>query len=389
MRGWSFPLGRWFGVDVRIHTFFLMLLVGSMAAASVLETSGVRAILLWLLLLGAVVTREVARSLVAVFYGLEIRSILLLPIGGLFSWANPDSVERSSTPSVEWALAVAGPLANLALASLIYGLVLGAAPQVDVLSTPWVSHTHLMRSALWLNLALAAINLLPAYPLDAGRLMRRSFARARGAAQATRASAGLSRMLAMGALIFGLGLLALPSSIAFAGVGAALSPWLIVGAFFIFTGAQLEDQGSVFQSVVDTVQMRDVMLTDFSTLSPSDTLEDALFKSIHSLQDDFPVVRGPSIVGVVSKQTILDALRAEGNGYVQGIMVRGFQVAAPEESLGSVIRRTAGGRMSMIPIADTANGRVLGVVSLQNLMHSMGLLSEHRKLRTGDQRMER
>ncbi len=383
MRGWSFPLGRWFGVDVRIHTFFLMLLVASMAAASVLETSGVRAILLWLLLLAAVLMREVARSLVAVFYGLEIRSILLLPIGGLFSWANPDSVERSSTPVIEGVLAAAGPLANLALASLIYGLVLGAAPQVDVLSTPWVSPTHLMRSALWLNLALAAINLFPAYPLDAGRLLRRSFTRSQGVTQANRASAGLSRVLAMGALFAGLGLLALPSSNALAGVGAALSPWLIVGAFFIFTGAQLEDQGSVFQSVVDTVQMRDVMLTDFSTLSPSDTLEDALFKSIHSLQDDFPVVRGPSIVGVVSKQTIVDALRAEGNGYVQGVMVRGFQVAAPEESLGSVIRRTAGGRMSMIPVADTANGRVLGVVSLQNLMHSMGLLSEHRKLRAG------
>jgi CBS domain-containing protein len=135
--------------------------------------------------------------------------------------------------------------------------------------------------------------------------------------------------------------------------------------------------------------MRDVMLTDFSTLSPSDTLEDALSKAIHSLQDDFPVVRGPSIVGVISKQTILDALRAEGNGYVQGVMVRAFQVAAPEDSLGSVIRRTAGGRMSMVPVADAANGRVVGVVSLQNLMHSMGLLSEHRKLRAGDHRNNR
>ena len=182
-------------------------------------------------------------------------------------------------------------------------------------------------------------------------------------------------MLAMGALLAGLVLLALPSTNPASGAAAALSPWLIVGAFFIFTGAQLEDQGTLFQSVVDTVHMRDVMLTDFSTLSPSDTLEDALFKAIHSLQDDFPVVRGPSIVGVVSKQTILDALRAEGNGYVQGVMVRSYQVAAPEESLGSVIRRTAGGRMSLIPVVDAAQGRVLGVVSLQNLMHSMGLLS--------------
>ena len=389
MRGWSFPLGRWFGVDVRIHTFFLMLLAVAMASASVLDTSGWRGILLWLLLLFAVAAREAARAIVATFYGLEIRTILLLPIGGLFSWANPDSVERSAKPRIETALAVVGPLVNLALAGLIYALILGATPQVDTLSRPWVTPLRLMRSALWLNVAVAVINFLPAYPLDAGRLLRGSFARSRGTAEAARASAGLSRIMAMGALISGLALLALPTGNTASGLGAALSPWLIVGAFFVFTGAQLEDQGTVFQSVVDTVHMRDVMLTDFSTLSPSDTLEDALSKAIHSLQDDFPVVRGPSIVGVISKQTILEALRAEGNGYVQGVMVRAFQVAAPEDSLGSVIRRTAGGRMSMVPVADADNGRVVGMVSLQNLMHSMGLLSEHRKLRARDPRSER
>jgi Zn-dependent protease/CBS domain-containing protein len=389
MRGWSFPLGRWFGVDVRIHTFFLMLLAVAMASASVLDASGWRGILLWLLLLFAVAAREAARAMVATFYGLEIRTILLLPIGGLFSWANPDSVERSAKPRIETALAVVGPLVSLALAGLIYALILGATPQVDTLSRPWITPLRLMRSAMWINVAVAVINFLPAYPLDAGRLLRGSFARSRGTAEAARASAGLSRIMAMGALISGLALLALPTGNTASGLGAALSPWLIVGAFFVFTGAQLEDQGTVFQSVVDTVHMRDVMLTDFSTLSPSDTLEDALSKAIHSLQDDFPVVRGPSIVGVISKQTILEALRAEGNGYVQGVMVRAFQVAAPEDSLGSVIRRTAGGRMSMVPVADADNGRVVGVVSLQNLMHSMGLLSEHRKLRARDQRIER
>ena len=389
MRGWSFPLGRWFGVDVRIHTFFLMLLAVAMASASVLDASGWRGILLWLLLLFAVSARETARAMVATFNGLRIRSILLLPIGGLFSWANPDSVERSSSPAIETALAVVGPLVNLTLAALICALILGATPHVDVLSRPWITPLRLMRSALWLNVAVAVINFLPAYPLDAGRLLRGGLAKSRGTAEAARTSASLSRLIAMGALILGLALLALPTGNTAAGLGAALSPWLLVGAFFIFTGAQLEDQGTVFQSVVDTVHMRDVMLTDFSTLSPSDTLEDALLKAIHSLQDDFPVVRGPSIVGVISKQTILDALRAEGNGYVQGVMVRAFQVAAPDDSLGSVIRRTAGGRMSMVPVADAANGRVVGIVSLQNLMHSMGLLSEHRKLRAADRSQTR
>jgi CBS domain-containing protein len=124
--------------------------------------------------------------------------------------------------------------------------------------------------------------------------------------------------------------------------------------------------------------MKDVMLTDFDTLSPSDTLSDALYRVIHSLQDDFPVVRGPNLVGVVSKQSIVQALRTEGNGYIQGIMARGFQVAEPDDSLGLMIRRIGAGRMSLVPVAE--EGRIVGIVTWQNLSSSMGLLAEHRRL---------
>jgi len=79
-------------------------------------------------------------------------------------------------------------------------------------------------------------------------------------------------------------------------------PILSAAGFFIFIGAQVEDQGIFFQSVVDTVQMREVMLTDFATLSPSDTLADALIRCVHSLQEDFPVVRGSQLVGIVNRQ---------------------------------------------------------------------------------------
>jgi CBS domain-containing protein len=125
--------------------------------------------------------------------------------------------------------------------------------------------------------------------------------------------------------------------------------------------------------------MRDVMLTDFSTLSPSDTLQDALHKAIHTLQEDFPVIRGANLVGIVSRQSILDAIRADGNGYVQSVMSRAFQVAEPDDSLGTTIRNMATGRgISLVPIAE--GDRIIGIVTLQNLMHSMGLLAEHRRL---------
>jgi len=102
---------------------------------------------------------------------------------------------------------------------------------------------------------------------------------------------------------------------------------MMVG-FFLFAGAQLEERSATFQSVLQSVRLEEVMLTDFVTLSPADTLEDALDKAVHTLQDDFPVVRGVDMAGVISRQRILDALRTDGNGYVQAAMNRIYDVPA-------------------------------------------------------------
>ena len=372
MRGWSFPLGRWFGVDLRIHTFFLLLLGFCLLSTGVAGLPAWRGIMLWLLLLLAVFVREVARLIVAAYHDLQIRNILLLPIGGLFSYATPESAERAMEGRVQIILALTGPIASFLFAAIITGLVVTAAPIVPIFIQPLITPTHLIRSTIWLSVLLGILNLVPAYPLDAGRILRGAMSKTRGTAQATKAVSALSQGFGLLAMVVGLALLALPG-----GVSAAVSPWLIMGGFFIFVGAQLEDQGVMFQSVVETVLMRDVMLTEFSTLSPSDTLSDALYKAIHSLQDEFPVVRGANLVGVVSKQSILAALRSDGNGYVQSVMARNFQVAKPEDSLGLMIRRIAGGRMALVPVA--VNGRVVGIVTWQNLSNSMGLLAEHRR----------
>lgn len=362
MRGWSIPLGRWMGVELRVHTFFLLLAVVCLGLSG---SDGVgRGLGLFLVLVTAVVVRETVRILVAAYLGLKLRAILLLPIGGLFAYANPESQENANQGPAQFALALAGPLANGLAALVLTATFLGAGGNVDLISQPWISSAHLLRSMIWMQAGLAVLHLLPAYPLDFGRLMRGSFARSHGVAPAGRAANGLGQLLALAAMIGGMLL---------------HSPWLILAGFFIMIGAQIEDQGVFFQSVVDTVQMREVMLTDFATLSPSDTLADALVRCVHSLQEDFPVVRGPQLVGIVSRQRIVEALRSDGNGYVQSVMSRAFQVARPEDTLGSAIRRiTAGRGLSLIPV--TESGRVVGIVSVQNLMNSMTLLSEQRRL---------
>ena len=362
MRGWSIPLGRWMGVELRVHTFFLLLAVVCLGLSA---SDGLgRGLGLFMTLTLAVLVREFARLLVAAWLGLRLRAILLLPIGGLFAYANPESQQMATQGPGQFALAFAGPLANGFAALILAATFIGAGGSLNLVDQPWISSAHLLRSMVWMQAGVGFLHLLPAYPLDCGRLVRGSFARTHGAGPAGRAATGLGQLLALTAMIGGMLL---------------HSPWLIIAGFFIMIGAQIEDQGVLFQSVVDTVQMREVMLTDFATLSPSDTLADALSRCVHSLQEDFPVVRGPQLVGIVSRQRIVDALRNDGNGYVQSVMSRAFQVARPDDTLGSTIRRiTAGQGLSLIPVTDS--GRVVGIVSVQNLMSSMTLLAEQRRL---------
>jgi CBS domain-containing protein/Zn-dependent protease len=362
MRGWSIPLGRWMGVEMRIHAFFPLL---AFVFLGITASDGwPRGLALFLLLVAAVVIREIARLMVAAWLGLKLRAVLLLPIGGLFAYANPESQETASHGRGQYALALAGPLANCATALVLMAAILGASSDVQLFAHPFITSAHLLRSMVWMQAFLGLLHILPAYPLDCGRLIRANFARTHGYASAGRAAAGLGQALALAAMLGGMLL---------------KDYWLAIAGLFIMLGAQIEDQGVFFQSVVDTVRMREVMLTDFATLSPSDTLADALIRCVHSLQEDFPVVRGPQLVGIVSRQRIVDALRNDGNGYIQSVMSRAFQVARPEDTLGTTIRRlTAGHGLALIPVTDS--GRVVGVVSVQNLMSSMSLLAEQRRI---------
>ncbi|MDR3752149.1 MAG: CBS domain-containing protein [Terracidiphilus sp.] len=350
------------GVEMRVHLFFPVLAIVCIGLSA--ADGWVRGLGLFFAVVAAVVVRETARLLVAAWLGLKLRAILLLPIGGLFAYADPDSQENANKGGGQFAMALAGPLANWATALMLAAAFLGASGNIRLLDQPYITSAYLLRSLVWMQVFMGLLHVLPAYPLDCGRLIRGSFARKHGFAPTGRAATGLGQVLAMAAMVGGMLL---------------HNPWLIFAGFFIMIGAQVEDQGVFFQSVVDTVQMREVMLTDFSTLSPSDTLADALYRCVHSLQDDFPVVRGPQLVGIVSRQRIVDALRNDGNGYVQSVMNRAFQVARPEDTLGTTIRRlTAGHGLALIPV--TESGKVVGIVSVQNLMSSMSLLAEQRRL---------
>ncbi len=385
MRGWSFPVGRYLGVEVRIHAFFLLLLAMVIGFGSLTGSSSGRGLMLWLLLLFAVAVREGARALAATWFGLELNGILLLPTGGLLSFATPEATQRAAEPPMDQRMAVLGPLASIGFGLLLAALVLAFAPGVNLLQRPWISPFHLLRAMVWLNLLLGAINLLPAFPLDGGRIFRHTLAgvaaqekgerqsAASGSAAAPGLSAGFRWRLGAG----------LGQWIAVALIVTGLlmgNPWIAIMGAFVLIAAHMETQGMLVQSDADSVLMRDVMLTQFSTLSASDTLEDALQRAVHSLQDVFPVVRGGNLVGAVSRQSIMEALASGGNSYVQGVMTRSFQTAQPEDSLVRTLGRiTAGQGAQLVPVMQ--GERIVGIVTPQNLSQSMGLLNQSRRIR--------
>jgi len=367
MRNWSVPAGKIFGVELRIHLafFFLLIFVWLTESTTHSPANPGRGLALVGIIFGSVVLHALGQALVGVRAGVPAKAIILLPIGEVTLL---DETQQPIEPGLlTWKrdirIALAGPLVNLIIAAVAGSVLLAVAPQIHLGAKPYPYSGNLPSSLFWSNLWLALFNLLPAYPMDGGRVLRALFSRRMDSVRATRRAVSIGQAFAT---LFML-------------VGMLWNIWLTMIGFFLFIAAQLEERSAVFQSVLETVRLEDIMLTDFATLSPADTLEDALEKAVHSLQDDFPVIRGSDMVGVISKQKILQALRAEGNGYVQAVMNRIFEVAQKKESLASAFRKLTARNLSIIPVVEDEH--LIGIVTLQNLMHSMALLAESRKLR--------
>jgi Zn-dependent protease/CBS domain-containing protein len=368
MRSWSVHVGRLFGVEVRLHLTFLILplFVFWTEYNSHGSANGPRDLALVGIVLACVAAHEIGHMLVARRAGMIPKAVILLPLSGVTVF-DESHLEKPESKAAMWKrevrIALTGPLVNIVFAGLAAAVISIAMPGASLWKWPFLQPANLPRSLVWANLYLAGLNLLPAYPLDGGRVLRAYFARTLEPSAATRRAVSISHAMAMLLMVAGL----------------FSDTWLTMVGVIIFSAAQLEERAAIFQSVMDDVRLEEVMLTDFATLSPADTLEDALDKAVHSLQDDFPVVRGSDMVGVISRQRILEALRVEGNGYVQAVMNKLYEVSARQESLASAFRKLTARNLSIIPVVE--DQRLVGIVTLQNLMHSMALLAESRKLR--------
>lgn len=364
MLRFSFPLGRWMGVDLRLHLSFVLLLGAAIAYGEVYE-SAMRGFGLFLALAFAVAVREIARAIAAAYVGLRLRALFLLPVGGVMAFA----AQESSAPTTALPLVLAAPLANFVVGLLLLGISYGAAPGISLFAQPWISPLHVLRSFVWMQFLIAVVNLLPAATMPTRHLLK--LKPVATPANSPRTAAPTSSSPAF-SWISGVSVAVLLAGVVLANV------YLVMLGVFGLLGSQLQSQMAVDTGTPpESMRVEEVMLTEFTTLSSSDTLQGALARTVHSLHEVFPVLRGDRLVGSVTRQTLAEKLQSEGDGYVQGVMSRRLQVVGPKEELLPALRRAgAYGASEFIPVAE--DGRLLGILAPQSLSRAVSQVNQAR-----------
>jgi Zn-dependent protease len=354
-------LGKLAGIDVYVHATFL-LLIGWIAWSTWVAGKDIAATLaavaFILALFGCVVLHELGHALTARRYGIRTRDITLLPIGGVAR------LERMpEDPKQELWVALAGPAVNVAIAAALYVWV-GLSGASEALSQLSFTRGTLVERLLVANLSLAVFNLIPAFPMDGGRVVRALLASHMEYTQATQIAASLGQGVA---LLFGF-------------IGLLSNPFLVFIALFVWIGATQEAAAVQMKSAFSGTPIRQAMITEFMTLSPADTLAAAVRAILSGSQQDFPVVENDRVVGVLTRADLLVALAQHGQGPpVSDVMRRDFQTADAAEMLDAVFARLQECPCHTLPVLQ--NARLKGLLTMDNLGEFMMIQSALGKAR--------
>lgn len=378
---WSFRIARVSGIDIRVHlTFLLIVLWGAQEFG---RRDGLRGALFGALmvcsLFTCVVLHELGHSLVAQRFGVRVREILLLPIGGVARLQR-----EPEKPWQELLIAVAGPAVNVAIAIGLGVLVFVAFP-AGYLASGWngarlpeSSLRTLIAGLLYGNLILAVFNMIPALPMDGGRVLRAALAMVLGRPRATNIAGFVGQVLAAGLVALGL-------------VRSELILALIGG--FVFFGATQERMGVEANSALTGLRAGDVCAPNPILLSPGDSLGAAIELMMRSTQHNFAVLHGSSVVGCLSRDDALRVLRKFGSGaYIAGVMQRDLAEVDVHTSLEEVrnklmelegrplVVRGAQGFAGLLGLED-----VTRVSSIAAALRRGGVLPRAAQARSGEQ----
>lgn len=350
---WNLKLGRFLGIDVYLHATFLLLLafIGISQWVATHDWSQVfQGVAFIALLFLCVVLHEYGHALTARRYGIATRDITLYPIGGV---ARLEKMPKN--PWHELWVALAGPAVNIVLAAGLWAWL--------SLSDGWVPWAQmgtgegplpsgqLVQRLLFTNLFLAAFNLLPAFPMDGGRVLRALLAMAMDHAQATAIAARIGQLLAV---LFGLAGLLLGH------------PMLVLIAVFVWFGAAGESAMAQTESQLAGVMVSRAMLRDFRSLDPRDPVGVAVRMVLDGSQHDFPVTEQEQPVGILTRTHLLEVLSQGGQDLSVGaVMNRDFLTTGPDQMLVDVLPKMNAARQALVPVV--VNERLVGLLTTENV----------------------
>ena len=294
-----------------------------------------------------VLLHEFGHVLAARSFGIHTPDITLLPIGGL---ARLERMPRK--PTHELVVALAGPAVNVLIAGVLF-LFLGGFPKPSMefgLDTP----RQLLEGILLANLYLVAFNLIPAFPMDGGRVLRALLATRLSYARATQIAAGIGQAIAFAGGLYGFW------------TGQML---LILIAFFIFIGAGQEAASSRFEDATHGLPVTAAMITRFDILSPQDSLQRAVDQLLAGSQHDFPVVDGGGRVrGLLLRSDLIQALVTHGPGHpVYDIARKDPPVLTNDLTLVRAFEILSQCGLGTLPVLEVGTDRLLGILTSENI----------------------
>lgn len=335
------------GIPIRLHfTFLLFLLWVGLAGP---HRAGGLSVAYVLALFLCVVLHELGHSVVAQRYGIPVLDITLYPIGGVAR------IEKRPAAKQELTIAVAGPAVNVVIALLLVVVlaVIKAPPMLTLLQSPVQTLPVFLAKVLLANIWLVLFNLIPAFPMDGGRVLRALLALNMPPERATRIAATIGQTIAI-----------------VAGIWAIFSgQWFLMFiAFFIYLGAGQEAFAYKQAALGEGVAVRSAMMTDVRTLTTGSTLKEAADVLLDTSQQDFPVVLGDQVQGLLTRDGLLRGLAEAGpSGYVAGSMFRQFATARPDDSLAETLPVLSASGGPLLVLDPDAEGRLLGMITAENV----------------------
>ena len=345
---WRFHLTRIAGIDIYVHaTFFLLLaflLVAAYAGPDGDWGAVVGRFIFVVLLFAIVVMHEYGHVLAARRYGIGTRDIVLYPIGGVASLERmPDK------PHQELIVALAGPAVNVVLAAILFVInyFVGTTTFPDIM--PWEATA--LEQLMLVNIWLFAFNMLPAYPMDGGRALRALLAMVMPPNRATAWAATIGQGMA----------------VLFVIAGAYFNIFLSIIGVFVWIGAAQESAAARVRAALQGVRIRQAMITHFETLEADDSLGTAIDHILAGFQQDFPVLEGGRIVGVLTRADLFHALAEQSReARVREVMQTDFRTTTPDEPLNHALPRFDGCDCPTMPVLDE-HGHIVGLLTMENL----------------------